>query len=553
MPRPTAVRKDFRHLMTYQRKAFQGGSGGPGVASGPNSRLWTGACHGLFALLVAVNSVRLLRHAMWGDELQAFMIALSSRGPLELFHNLRYEGHPGLWHLLLWLVTRFTADPLAMQILHLAIALAVWLLIYRWSPFTAAEKFLLLLSYFLFWEYFVLSRGYALMTLLGFGFVALRAWRPRRLVLAWMLLGLLANTEVYGAIWSIAFAVFLVVQHRAQPRQLILGGAVYAILLVIAIATMAPAPGTVGAPGMVVHAAFGLSLDRFLAVAGLPIDALFPIDTGWIVDFLKSRSVEWPPFWNPRPLTVLALYPSLARPRLVVPLALAALIGGAWLVARNRRTLTSLPVAELGVGWFGVFTFAYLWWQPFNPRYAGILFVMLLGAMWSLRCQDPRRAPRWWIALLIPNAIAGMYTLQSELHPFTEARDTALWLKQNDLAQNFLVGAPDFVASSIAGYLGRPIYYLECQCEGTFIEWNVPRARVLDGTETVSRVRHAMAIAGTREAVLLRNRETAAESEAYATAPDLSFTLLRSFTGGVMTYQDYLIYRVEASPTPMRP
>jgi hypothetical protein len=539
--------------MGYEQRVFRGGFGDHGFAAGPNSRLWTAACHLLFALLVVANSVRMLRHAMWGDELQAFMIALASRGPLELFHNLRYDGHPGLWHALLWLVTRFTADPLAMKILHLAIALAVWLLIYRWSPFTAAEKFLLLLSYFLFWEYFVLSRGYALMTLLGLGFVALRAWRPRRLVLAWVLLGLLANTAVYGAIWSIAFAVFLVVQHRAQPRQLILGGAVYAILVALAIATMAPAPGTVGAPGMVVHASYGLSLDRFLAVAGLPIDALFPIDTGWIADFLRSRSVDWPPFWNPRPLAVLALYPSLAKPRLVVPLALAALIGGAWLFARHRRTLASLPVAELAIGWFGVFAFAYLWWQPFNSRYAGILFVMLVGAMWSLRCRAPLRAPRWWIALLIPNAIAGIYTLQSELRPFTEARDTALWLKRNGLAQNFLVGAPDLAASSVAAYLGRPIYYLECQCDGTFIEWNVPRAHFFDGTETVPRVRRAMAIAGAREAVLLRNQETPAESEAYATAPDLSFTLLRSFTGGVLSYQDYLIYRVEARPTPLRP
>jgi len=524
-----------------------------GVAAGPNARLWTGACHALFSLLVAVNSVRLLRHAMWGDELQAFMIALASRGPLELFHNLRYEGHPGLWHALLWLVTRFTADPLAMQILHLALALAVWLLIYRWSPFTAAEKFLLLLSYFLFWEYFVLSRGYALMTLLGLGFVALRAWRPHRLVLAWVLLGLLANTEVYGAIWSIAFAVFLVVQHRAEPRQFIRGGAVYAILLAIAVATMAPAPDAVGPPGIVVHPSFGLSLDRFLAAAGLPIDALFPIDTGWIADFLKSRSIDWPPFWNPRPLTVLALYPSLAKPRLVVPLALAALMGGAWFIARHRRTPTSLPVAELSIGWFGVIAFAYLWPPPANARYAGILFVMLVGAMWSLRCRDPRRVPRWWIVLLIPNAIAGIDTLQSELRPFTEARDTALWLKRNGLAQGFLMGAQDLPASSIAGYLGRPIYYLECQCEGTFIEWNVPRAWSFDGTETLSRVRYAMAIAGTREAVLIRNGETPAESEAYAKAPDLSFTLLRSFRGGVMPYQDYLIYRVEARPAPVRP
>jgi len=132
----------------------------------------------LFVLIAVYNAIRLFRHAMWRDELQAFMVAAASNTPLDLFAKLKYEGHPGLWHLLLWVVTRFTADPVAMQVLHLVIALGVWLLVWRLSPFRPAGKLLLLLSYYLFWEYFVVSRGYALGVLLGFGFGALQARPP---------------------------------------------------------------------------------------------------------------------------------------------------------------------------------------------------------------------------------------------------------------------------------------------------------------------------------------------------------------------------------------
>src|SRR6476469_2194572 len=94
----------------------------------------------LFVLLAVYNVIRLFRHAMWRDELQAFMVAAASNTPLDLFAKLKYEGHPGLWHLLLWVVTSFTSDPVWMQILHLAIALGIWTLVWRASPFSKIEK-----------------------------------------------------------------------------------------------------------------------------------------------------------------------------------------------------------------------------------------------------------------------------------------------------------------------------------------------------------------------------------------------------------------------------
>jgi hypothetical protein len=196
----------------------------------------------IFGVLVIYNTIRLFRHAMWRDELQAFTLTAAANTPLDLFAKLGYEGHPGLWYLLLWVITRFTGDPFFMQVAHLLIALGVWVLIWRLSPFRPIEKLLLLLGFCLFWEYFIISRGYALMALLGFGFIALRTARPTDRFWPFVLLGLLANTELFGTIWSLGLGAFFLWQERREWRSMLAGLTVFAALLALAVAAMVPAP-----------------------------------------------------------------------------------------------------------------------------------------------------------------------------------------------------------------------------------------------------------------------------------------------------------------------
>src|SRR5260370_31609291 len=105
-----------------------------------------------------------------------------------------------------------------------------------------SRKCLLLLSYFLFWEYFVISRNYALLALIGFAFVALQQHRPQQNVIPWLLLGLLANTHVLGAIWSIALGSTLVIKRGRLTPRFVTGAAIYLVLLAFSVKTAAPAP-----------------------------------------------------------------------------------------------------------------------------------------------------------------------------------------------------------------------------------------------------------------------------------------------------------------------
>src|ERR1051325_8580278 len=87
-----------------------------------------------FAILLAFNIWRTLHHAMWRDEMQIYLLGAYNPSLGDLFHYLRYEPHPDLWHLLVWLGARIYADPVSMQIIHIVLATSVWLLIWCASP-----------------------------------------------------------------------------------------------------------------------------------------------------------------------------------------------------------------------------------------------------------------------------------------------------------------------------------------------------------------------------------------------------------------------------------
>ena len=75
----------------------------------------------LFAILALVG---VLHHEMWRDEIEIWLIARDSAGPLDLLANMATEGHPSLWYFLNFLLARFTDDPRAMQFLTVLLASA---------------------------------------------------------------------------------------------------------------------------------------------------------------------------------------------------------------------------------------------------------------------------------------------------------------------------------------------------------------------------------------------------------------------------------------------
>ena len=105
----------------------------------------------LVIAFLVLGLIGVFNHEMWRDELQAWMIARDSSSLIDLYNNLRYEGHPSLWYIFLYAITRFTDNPLAMQLFHLLIASGTIYVFAKFSPFTKLQKILFTFGYFPFY------------------------------------------------------------------------------------------------------------------------------------------------------------------------------------------------------------------------------------------------------------------------------------------------------------------------------------------------------------------------------------------------------------------
>lgn len=168
----------------------------------------------IYAVLVAFA---IPFHEPWVDEAQAWQLA-RNLSLASLFKTyIRYEGSPGLWHLLLWMMTRIHVSYAGLHWICGAIAAAaVWLLVFR-SPFPRYLKLSLPFTYFLFFQYAIVARNYVLVPFLLF-FAAI-VWKKNPFWLA-LALGLLANTSLHAAVISGGLAaVYAIEQFRDRENK----------------------------------------------------------------------------------------------------------------------------------------------------------------------------------------------------------------------------------------------------------------------------------------------------------------------------------------------
>jgi len=178
-------------------------------------------------------------HEPWADEAQAWMLARSLT-VWQLFHTyLRYEGSPGLWHLLLWLLVRLHVSYTGMHWVCGLIAFGGISVLVLCSPLPRWIKLVLPFTYFLAFQYAVVARSYVLVPLLLFSIAAL--W-DRSPVLVAFLLGLLANTAGHAAAIAIGFSLLYWIKrrHSATRSQLWKAAVVFCAMLIIGVWTAFP-------------------------------------------------------------------------------------------------------------------------------------------------------------------------------------------------------------------------------------------------------------------------------------------------------------------------
>lgn len=441
-----------------------------------------------FALVVTVAFVLFVewtagQHEMWRDEIQAWLLARDSTGPIDLHRHLKYEGHPGLWHLLLLPVTRLSWSPVGMQILHLAIAAGAVFLFTRYAPFHPAARLLFAFGYFPSYEYAVICRNYGVGMLLLFAFAAL--FQHRFKYFHWLGLALLlaCHTSVHALIVVIALAFGLTLEALIRRREIAeaaplerrrvwIGFALIGFGVLTAVLQLKPPPDY----GFAVGWHTGWDPNRAINMLDRLNWSYFmvPKENGWGSHALY----DWG-FYNAH--------------KLWFSVGLAALFAvGLW---RRPGALISFGAATIGL-----LTFFYMKY-PGSIRHHGFLYLSLAVLAWTAQYWSAplavprflkRLHPHWKRAAAV--GLAALFALQAfgglRAHRwdrrivFSRAQEAAEYLREKGYQDAYIIAHEDAPTSAIVGYLqNKRFYYTRASRWGSFVRWDRDRGRSANNRE----------------------------------------------------------------------
>lgn len=140
------------------------------------------------------NGILLAGHELWRDEANVWLIA-RDLSPIQLFREIRYQGHPCLWYLLVMPFAKLGFPFKTISALSfIVMAFGAGIFIFR-APFHPITKFVCLLSPIFSYYYPVVARNYCLIALL---LILLACCYPKRNEKPWLyglLLGLLVQAD----------------------------------------------------------------------------------------------------------------------------------------------------------------------------------------------------------------------------------------------------------------------------------------------------------------------------------------------------------------------
>ena len=414
----------------------------------------------VFAMLLALVT---WRHEMWRDELQAWLIARDSYSLAELLRSLRYEGHPALWYLLLWIPSHISWNPVSMQVIHYVLALGLAWVILSARRLDARVRVLLVFSFFVFYQYGVIARNYGLAMLLLVGAArCVLAERPQRR-LAVVLLALAMNTHVLAVPVAIAVFVWMFFFAGDDRRR---GGVWRGAITVLRGREFQVASLVL---------AVGLGASYFTARPAPDLAALDSTHASFGARLLDTVSISWQMFAPYLPSHVARLIAPLYAPSFAACAFSFAVFGLATLVLRTMRARVLFAACAMvecvalaaTIGWPDVYHFGFV--------FTAFVIALLMDAGAG---EDAGEGWGLWrrAATGVLLAMLGMQVLSALgssvldiLRPYSGAKEVSRWLKRNHLERNPLVLEPSEFTTAIVGYLEQPsAYYPSCQCFGSY-------------------------------------------------------------------------------------
>jgi hypothetical protein len=469
--------------------------------------LWS--VFGAYALLLLMV---LSDHELWGDEIHSWNIARSSQNLSELLRNSRYEGHPPLWYVVLFTITRVTHDPEFMKIAQAVFSLAMVYLILFASPFPLAIRALIPFGYYFAFEYAALSRRYH------------PTW-------FYLLVFLLSNTHLLGLLLALSFCAY-----RAWEERSVQGSFRPALMhLAIGVVICLPAALQIAPPGdSEMNMDFWMqhwTAKQWDTMAQAPLKAFVPVP-----------DTEQFHFWNTSAL--LQRIPSDDNGRLIVRWSAVAILAIMGVLLRKVSGSVLFFMGNV------LLTAAVAFIFPLNSmRYVGFLYIALLIATWLYVHKRPMdRGFQATLGMILALQIGGGIIAidRDRTLPFSNsAKVRELYTK---VPANALVVTDYWCLNNLSAFLDRPFYCLEQRKDLTFLRWDQNLAQAIQQRNFYASGLHGLWKERALEEVYMISvndpqRMRTLDSELSA---DFDLSTIDQWEGAIEAHSNVYLYRIHA-------
>ena len=495
----------------------------------------------LTAAFLVVGGTGAIYHEMWRDEIQAWLLARDSTGPIDLLSHMKYEGHPPLWHLLLMPLTWITHAPESMQVVHLLIAATTVFLFARHSPFTPLQKILFSFGYFVLYEYGIVCRNYGIGLLLICIFCILFRNRYQRIISISISLFLTSHTSVHALIIVICIAIGLGLEYIFNRKQLVdtedtierqiwVGFGIMGVGILTAVLQLNPPPDT----GFAVGWKTNFDINHLKNVIKIITRAYFPIPATQ-THFWGSRWIEQ--------------FPTIQNWNLGISIVIFT-----WTIVSLLRKPTALLIYILAM--LGLLVFFYTKYFG-GIRHHGFLFIAFLMVTWiSHDCDQMlffkpfNSLCHWWeksispilTLILLAHTFGGIRAVRlDQEHVFSHGKQTAQYIIEQNMNSIPIIGDMDYAVSTVVGYLENPkqIYYMRGNRPGSFVRWDSKRTNGVSDEQVIQKAKDLQK----DQVLIILNRGL----------PDLltkqnGIKKISHFTGSTIGDEGFYLYLLETSP-----
>lgn len=400
-----------------------------------------------YAILVSFIT---FHHAMWRDELQAWLIAKDTHSLKDFLLTLKYESHPLIWYITLWPFTRLTDSTLPLQIINILISTTNVYLCIRYFIFRNIDRLLFILGFYFLWQYGVVSRSYSLGTLAMLLFLI--QFKEKHYFKAAIFLIIASSIHILFNILSFAYVITWVSLYLIKTKEYKLKKlsdvpwlSLAIILIGIALSLIQTLP-----PHTVAHPqTFSLSLDYGR------INLIFNK-----LGYILGREG-----------------PYYAASTCIIIFICIGIAG--FLNFGSRFLITSL--FGFSLFWYGAKNVVY----GSAPWHSGVLLVIVMLFFFINDSVKNKIYTTLFTLILFTQAYFGVRAAYLDLKvPYSNASQMANFIKVNKLTDCIIVADPDFAAIPISGYLGgKPIYIVSQGRYQTFMRLDKPTS---SSSETIT-------------------------------------------------------------------